>query len=61
MHRESAGAGEGAAVDAAECEEARERVMARLERIRERALEGAAILVAPTPGPSPEGEGSSGA
>jgi hypothetical protein len=61
MHRDSAGAGEVAAVDEAECEEARERILARLERIRERAMEGTAILVAPTPGPSPGEEGSSGA
>jgi hypothetical protein len=62
MHRDSAGSGEGAAVDEAECEEARERILARLERIRERALEGTGRgLVAPAPGPSPEGEGRSGA
>jgi hypothetical protein len=58
MHRDGAGtAAEGAAaVDEAECEEARERIMARLERIRERALADGA-LVSPAPSPSPEGEG----
>jgi hypothetical protein len=61
MHRDSAGGGEGAAaVDEAECEEARERIMARLERIRERALADGA-LVSPTPSPTPEGEGDCGA
>jgi hypothetical protein len=56
MHRESAASGEASAVDEAECEEARERIMARITRIRERAIEGGA-LVSPAPSPSPEGEG----
>ena len=39
MHRDSAAGDEGPGADQAECEEARERIMARLERIRERAME----------------------
>ena len=61
MHRESAATGEGAAtIDEAECEEARERILARLERIRERALEDG-VFASPAPGPSAEMEGRSGA
>jgi hypothetical protein len=60
MHREGAGTGEGtAAIDEAECEEARERILARLERIRERALEEQSVLDMPFPGPSRDREGNS--
>jgi len=53
MHRETVGSGEGAAaVDEAECEEARERIMARITRIRERALEEVSHD-SPTPCPAP--------
>lgn len=39
MHRERVDAQENTSVNDAECEEARERILARLERIRERAME----------------------
>jgi hypothetical protein len=62
MHRDgAAAAGEDAALDEAECEEARERIMARLERIRERAIEEQKVEDRPTPGPSRQGGGVCGA
>lgn len=57
MHRERVDAHENTSVNDAECEEARERIVARLERIRQRAI-GDAPSNCATPGLSAEGEGS---